>query len=155
MPGGVGLGHGLVVNAGGQVEQGQALRGVKDKHRLILRVDDGEARRKSFEHGDRGGLVVDEDATLAVGGDVTAENDLSGGGVEAVGFEDGGDGGVGGLVNGADSSLLRAVADDVRLGSLAEEEGESTIRMDLPAPVSPVSRLRPAPNSTTTLSMTA
>ena len=81
-------------------------------------------RRQLLEDGDRGGLIVDEDAGLAGREDLAAKNDLVGVGVEAVGFEGGGEGFRIGVEESSDDGAVAAVANDVGRRFFAEEQGE-------------------------------
>jgi hypothetical protein len=65
-------------------------------------------------------------------------------GVDAVGFEDGFGAGRG-LEDAGDDGLVGAVADDSPEDLPPMRRASASTRMDLPAPVSPVRRLRPGP----------
>jgi hypothetical protein len=106
----------------------------------------GPARGEQAEHGDGGGLVVDEDAALAGGEDFAAEDDLVAFGVDAVLFKDG-VGGRGGLEDAGDDGLVGTVADHFGDDLPPISSARASTRMDLPAPVSPVSRLSPGPKT--------
>ena len=90
---------------------------------LGLGVDEGQLGGELLEDGDGGGLVVDEDAALAGGEDLAAEDDVVAFGVDAVFFQDGFGAG-GGLENAGDYGFFRAVADNFRGRLATHQEGK-------------------------------
>ena len=145
-PAGVGFGDGVGGDAGEAVEQDALLGLVEAGEGFGLRVDEGQFRRELLEDGDGGGLIVDEDAAFAGGEDFAAQNDFAAFGVDAVFFEDGFGAGRG-LEDAGDDGLFGAVADNFRGALPPISSASASTRMDLPAPVSPVSRLRPGPKT--------
>ena len=89
--------------------------------RFSLRVYQRQLRRKLLEHGDRGGLVVHEDAALAGGKDFAAQNYFVALGVDAVVFENGFRAGCG-LEDAGDDRLFRAVANHFGGGFAAHQQ---------------------------------
>ena len=87
-------------------------------------MDDSQVRSKLLENGDRGGLVIDKDAALAVGGDFTANDDLRLVGIHAVGGEHLGHGFGRDLENGRDYRSLASVANDIAGGFFTEQQRE-------------------------------
>jgi hypothetical protein len=73
--------------AGEAVEQQALLRRVEATLAFTLRVNQREFRRELTQDGDGGGLIVDEDAPLAVGVDFAAQDNFSALRIDAVGFQ--------------------------------------------------------------------
>jgi hypothetical protein len=150
----VGFGNGVGGEAGEAVEQDALLGLVEAGEGLGLRVDQGQLRRKLLEHGHGSGLVVDEDAALAGRQNLAAQNDLVAFGVDAVFFED-----IFGA--GVDSKTQATTALSAPWRTTSAEalppisSASASTRIDLPAPVSPVSRLSPGPKTAMAWSMTA
>jgi hypothetical protein len=143
-PAGVGFGDGVRREAAEAVEEDALLGLVEAAEALALGVDQGQLGGKLAENGDGGRLVVDEDAALAGGEDFAAQNDVVAAGVDAVFFQDGL--GVGrGFKDAGHDGLVGAVADHSAEDLPPMSRASASTRMDLPAPVSPVSRLRPGP----------
>ena len=119
-----------------------------------LGVDESELGCELPQYGDGGGLVVDEDAAFAGGLDLAAEDDFSALGGDAVGFKDvfGAGGGIEDAGDAALSAPWRTMSEDA-LPPMSRASASTS--MDLPAPVSPVRRLRPGPSSAMAWSMTA
>jgi len=86
-------------------------------------VDQGELGCELAQDADGCRLVIDEDATLSVGRDLAAEQNVVGLGVDAVGFEDGSGSGCE-LEDAADDGFVGSVADEVGRGFAAEQERE-------------------------------
>jgi len=74
VPRGVGRGRRLNPAAGKCIEQCETRGSVERQYRFILGVDCGEMGSKLAEDGDGGGLIVDEDAALAGGGNLAAND---------------------------------------------------------------------------------
>ncbi len=145
-----------MIDAGEGIQQRQTRSRIERQHRFVLRVDHGQVRRKLLQHRNRCRLVVDEDASLAAGGNLAPQDELRLFGVEAVGFEHRVDGFGVGLEDRGDHVALSVPWRTASLEALSpSSKASASIRMDFPAPVSPVKRLRPGANSTATLSMTA
>jgi hypothetical protein len=142
----VGLGDGLGRKAAEAVEQGALLGLVEAGTALALRVDQRQLRGKLAEDGDGGRLVVDEDAALAGGQNLAAQNDFAAVRVDAVFFEDR-------LGAGVDSKTQERTALSAPWRTSSAEllppmrRANASTRMDLPAPVSPVSRFSPGPKT--------
>ncbi len=84
-------------------------------------------RRQLAQHGHRRGLVVDEDATFASGGDLAAQDDGVLVGIDAIRFERFGDALLGcafDLEDRRDHGFVGARADDVARGFVAEQQGQ-------------------------------
>ncbi len=145
-PAGVGFGDGVGGDAAEAVEEDALLGLVEAGEGLALGVDQGQFRGELLEDGDGGGLVVDEDAAFAGGEDFAAEDDFVAGGVDAVFFEDGF-----GVVVDSKTQATTALSAPWRTTSAEDlppiSRASASTRMDLPAPVSPVSRLRPGPKT--------
>ena len=86
-------------------------------------MDQGQFGGELAEDGDGGRLVVDEDAALAGGENLAAQDDLVAVGVDAVLFEDG-FGVVRGLEDAGYDGLVGAVADQFDGGFAAHEQGQ-------------------------------
>ncbi len=112
------------VAAGEGVQQRQPRTRVKRQHRLVLRVDDRQVRRKLLQHRHRRRLIVDEDASLAAGRDLAPQNDLRLLAVEAVVFQNFVDGLGLGFEHRRDDSLVGAVADGVAGRFVAQQQGQ-------------------------------
>ncbi len=84
-------GHGFGRELAEAVEKLTTLSLVEGAHGLALGVDEGEFGCELAEHGDGGGLVVDEDAAFAGGCDLATKQDCVFVifGVDAVVFEEG------------------------------------------------------------------
>ena len=76
LPSGMGLGDGVVRDAAEAIEQNALLRLIEAAGGFALRVDEGQLRGKLAQDGNGSGLVVDEDASLAVGEDFAAQDNL-------------------------------------------------------------------------------
>ena len=63
----VGFGHGVGGDGAEAIEQNALLRLVEAGEGFGLRMDQSELRRELLEHGDGGGLVIDEHAAFAIG----------------------------------------------------------------------------------------
>jgi len=112
------------IETGGGVEKFKSGLGIEGHHRFILGVNDGQVWGKLLENGDRGRLIVDEDASFAGGENLAAKDDLIGVGVEAIGFEYLRKGLGVGFEDGGDNGFVTAVADDVGRSFLAEEQSK-------------------------------
>ena len=123
-PAGVGFGDGGGVDAGEAVEENALLGLVEARQALALGMDQGQLGGKLAQHGNRGRLIVDEDAALAAGGDLAAQNDVVTARIDAVFFQDVFGVG-GGLEDAGDDGLLGAVADDLGGGFAAHQQGQS------------------------------
>ena len=140
------LGDRVGRDAGEAVEQDALLGLVEAGECFSLRVDQRELGRKLPENGDGGGLVVDEDAAFAGGQNFAAQNDFVAFGVDAVFFEDR-------FGAGVDSKTQATTALSAPWRTISAEDlppmrsASASTRIDLPAPVSPVSRLRPGPKT--------
>ena len=145
-PASVGFGDGVCRDAAEAVEEDALLGLVEAREGFSLGVDEGQFGSELLEDGYGGGLVVDEDSALAGGEDFAAKDDFVAVGVDAVVFEDGFGVG-GGLEYAGNYGLVGAVADDFHRGLPPMSSASASTRMDLPAPVSPVSRLRPGPKT--------
>ncbi len=119
----MGLGDGIGGDAGEAVEEDALLGLVEAGEGFSLRVDEGQFGCELAEHGDGGGLVVDEDAAFAGGEDFAAEDDLVALGVDAVFFEDGLGAGSG-LKDAGDDGFVGAVANDFRRGLATHQQGQ-------------------------------
>ena len=123
VPVGVGGGDGVEGDAGEAVEEDALLGLVEAGVGLGLGVDEGQFWGELLEDGDGGGLVVDEDAALAGGEDLAAEDDVVAFRVDAVLFQDGFGAG-GGLEDAGDDGFFRAVAYNFRGRLATHKQGE-------------------------------
>ena len=122
-PAGVGFGDGVGGDAAEAVEENALLRLVEAGEGFGLRVHQGQFRGELLQHGNGGGLVIDEDAAFAVGEDFAAEDDFRAFGVDAV-FLQRGFGAGGGLEDAGNDGLVGAVADHVGGGLAAHQQGQ-------------------------------
>ena len=76
-PAGVGFRDGAGIDAAEAVEEGALLGLVKARQALALSVDQSQLGSELAEDGDRGRLVVDEDAALAGREDFAAQDDFA------------------------------------------------------------------------------
>ena len=111
-----------IVDSGKAVQQRQPRSGIERQHRLVLRMNHRQVRRQLLEHRHRRRLVVDEDAALAAGRNLAAQDDLAFLGVDAVGFQHRADGGRVGVEDRGDHRLVGAMADGVAGGFVAEQQ---------------------------------
>ena len=68
--------YGLGREAAEAIEKQPLLRLIKRAHGLPLRVDQRKLGRELTQAANRGRLIVDKDATFALGGDLAPEQDL-------------------------------------------------------------------------------
>ncbi len=109
------------MDAGETVEQDALLAFVKAGERFSLRMNQSEFGGELFEHGYRGGLVVDEDAALAVGQNFAAQNNVGAFGVDAILFKDGLGAGRG-LEDAGNDSLFGSVSNNVGRGFATHQQ---------------------------------
>jgi hypothetical protein len=135
----MGLGHGIRGDAAETVQKGALLRLVEARCGLVLRVDQSQFRGELAQNGDRGRLVIDEDAALARRENFPAKSMpfssrmLSAPGVDSKTQE---------------TTALSAPWRTTSAEALPPiSRASASTRMDLPAPVSPVSRLSPGPKT--------
>ena len=114
------------VSAGERIQQRQARTGVEGQHRLVLGVDDRQVRSKLLEHGHRCRLVVDEDASLAAGGDLAPQDELAVIGVASMPLASSAatSAGESASKTADDDGLLRPVANGVGGSFVAQQQGE-------------------------------
>ena len=143
-PARMGLGHRVRCKIAEAIEQDALLVLIEAGMGFSLGVHQGQFRRKLAKNSDGSGLIVDEDAPLAVGENFTAENNLGAFRVDAVVFEDGFSASSG-LETQAGTALS---APGAQLGDAFPpiSSARASTRIDFPAPVSPVSRFNPGPN---------
>ena len=125
MPVRIGCGDGLAGDARKAIEKDALLRLIKAGESLSLRVHQRQLGSKLPEHGNRGRLIVDEDAAFAGGKNFAPQNDLRAFRIDAVLFQDGFCARRG-LVDASDNGLISAVADHIR-GALAPHQKRQRI----------------------------
>ena len=75
LPEGKCLGRGFELCTGESIEQIEPRRSIERKHRFVLRMNGREIWRELAQHGNRGRLIVDEDASLAAGRNFAPQDD--------------------------------------------------------------------------------
>ncbi len=81
-----------------------------------------QVRRELLQHRHRRRLIVDEDAALAAGRNLAAQDDLAFFGVDSVGLQNRGDRGRVGVEHRRDGRFFGAMADRVAGGLVAEQQ---------------------------------
>ena len=128
------LGRGTGVDPGKGVQQGQPGRRVEGEgeHRLALGVYGAQPGRQLFQDADRGRLVVDEDASLAVGGDLAPQDQQAAVAVQSVGLQQGQGLFLVPLEGASDNRLLGPMADHPGRRLLPQQQGQSVDQQRLP-----------------------
>ena len=114
--------HGPGFDAGKTVQKPQTLVGAEGEHGLALRVDVGQFRSKLLEHGHCGRLVIDEDPSLATGGDFTAQDQILIAAVNAILFQNFSNGAALSIEDCGDHSFFRAMADHFIGSAFAQQQ---------------------------------
>ena len=123
-----------------------ALRfGRKQKLLIVLSVDIGQVRRQIFQQRYRHRAAADEGARFAAGQDLALDQQFAVFDLEAGGFEQrAGWRRVAHVEDAGHAAARFAGADHVGRGAPPSSSPSASTTMDLPLPVSPVSRFRPA-----------
>jgi hypothetical protein len=105
---------------------------IEARESLGLSVDQSELWRKLAQNGDRGRLIIDKDATFAVGKNLAAENDLGAFGVDPVVFKNGFGGGCG-LENAGHDGFIGAMTHNFCRRLTTHQQRQSIYKNRLPS----------------------